>query len=155
MSFPLVDVSGPAPVPQVCTSERGMEDVRAGGRSYLCRVQEHVNEVAGARTVSRTWISAEAPGGLVKYETECAAAGAVSKSAMTLLKADDRLVIGGRTVRCHVTEIVSESGALKNVIRTWNSQEVPGFTVRTETSLVVAGGEESKGVTEVIDFRSL
>ena len=65
--------------------KEGTDKVEVGGKSYNTKTTETTTDMNGTKTVSKTWMSDEVPGGLVKMEST--SSGAMdSKMTMTLVE---------------------------------------------------------------------
>lgn len=45
----------------------------------------------------------------------------------------EEIEVAGKKLKCTVTEIETEAGGTKTVTKTWTNEEVPGFTVKTQS----------------------
>jgi hypothetical protein len=135
--------------------------------SYAKLKTVSVMEIAGNKTKSETEMKQtllEVTADEAIVEMEMSVAGTVQKTKTTIpLKGPDgkasegpkprtgseEIKVGGKSYACTWTEIESEAGGNKTVTRVWQSEDVPGHTVKSVSK--TAGSMSLEATTELVE----
>lgn len=138
--------------------------------SYATLKTVSVMEIAGNKSRSETEMKQtllEVTDDEAVVEMEMAIAGTIQKTKTKIpLKGPDHkaadapkpktgseeIKVGGKSYACTWTEIESEAGGNKTVTRLWQSEDVPGFTVKSVSK--TAGSMSMEATTELVESAS-
>jgi len=72
--------------------------------------------------------------------------------AVTPKTGTETITVAGKSLNCKWTEVEMETNGNKVTTKTWTSEEVPGFTVKSVSS--TKGTTNMETTTEVVDFKA-
>lgn len=126
------------------------EDVKVGGRTFSCFLQEYVTQGEDA-TTQRTWECADAPGVVVRTYYEATYEGKKVRIEQNLVALDVASEIAGKKVACWQVEKTTDMP--KGKIVALFSADVPGGTVRRHAESEI-GDFKSDSLEEVTAFEA-
>lgn len=137
-------------------TDKGMETLTVDGKQYPCKVTLTQGEGPGFVVSISLW---EAEGtGILRVVTEVNRSGLGWGSTCTAIKVGEKLNVGGKEAVCTVYEVSVEAGPQKVAGKMWLCPEVPGMTVKSQTTMTMQTGPDSKTRTEVsielLDFEA-
>jgi hypothetical protein len=65
---------------------------------------------------------------------------------------EETITVAGKSVKCKVTSANAETGGMKSESKTWMSEDVPGFVVKSVVKST--GAANSETTSEVTDFKA-
>ena len=78
--------------------------------------------------------------------------GTVSTPNAEVKTSEETITVAGKAVNCKVTSTTSDANGMKSESKTWMSDEVPGFVVKTV--IKTTGPAKSETTSEVTDFKA-
>jgi hypothetical protein len=78
--------------------------------------------------------------------------GSASTPQADVKTTEETITVAGRNLNCKVTTATAETGGMKSESKTWMSDEVPGFLVKSVVKS--SGAASSETTTEVTDFKA-
>lgn len=76
----------------------------------------------------------------------------VSTPQAEIKTSEETITVAGKSVKCKVTSTTSDMNGMKSEVKTWMSDEVPGFLVKTVIKSTGAANSETN--SEVTDFKA-
>jgi hypothetical protein len=78
--------------------------------------------------------------------------GSASTPQADVKTSEETITVAGKSLKCKVTSTTAEVGGTKSESKTWMSEEVPGFVVKSVVKS--SGAASSESTTEVADFKA-
>jgi hypothetical protein len=146
-----IPLTGPAN-PEWTWEDAGTEQVEIAGKGVPCVVKKGTG--ADKTSTWKVWV-AELNGERVEVKSEkvLRVLGTERKETSRVTALDESVTVGQKTVTCWVRETLLEYDGQKVEAKLWESAEVPGRTVRSE-SKATAGSLPMTSVREVVEFEA-
>jgi len=79
--------------------------------------------------------------------------GTVATPQAEVKTSEETITIAGKSLKCKVTTATSEANGMKSESKSWMSEEVPGFVVKSVVK--TTGAASSETTSEVTDFKAI